>query len=503
MKKKFLSILLALSLLIPSLSPLAAIAEEGTAEAAPTVEAENGEVVSEATPAVSEIEPIEPIQSETLTTDNLPFAMTETDAASEGLIGRVKDAEHDLHSVVFENADGGLTLFYYNDPVKYVDENGVVRDKSNKLQARTGGGFETVAGDIQTAFPKQLKDGITMQKGAWQLGLAPAENFTAIGTLSSDRTTVTYARDAVTRYEYNLTSMGFKEDIVVNRYTGQTRYSFVLKTYGLTPVNDNGTWLLVDSDGIHRATLGEIVVFTADERNNTFGELQVQQITAGQEYRLTILLDADWLADENTVYPITIDPALSYTNNTANIQDITVCQGTTYSASSGSLYVGRNSSGNIRRALMRFPNLNILGYNITSATVSVRDIMCESWALPMQCYQYTGADWSDSNPMTWANMGDTPVGIYLSGHSVCYVNGKNPDYCATAHRYVYNITKLAQMWADGTASPSDGVVFRATGYYEEGTTNTYKTFASINRSASYYPQIEINYTPKLTITSPS
>ena len=48
-----------------------------------------------------------------------------------------------------------------------------------------------------------------------------------------------------------------------------------------------------------------------------------------------------------------------------------------------------------------------------------------------------------------------------------------------------------------------GVVFRATGYYEEGTTNTYKTFASINRSGSYYPQIEINYTPKLTITSPS
>ena len=57
--------------------------------------------------------------------------------------------------------------------------------------------------------------------------------------------------------------------------------------------------------------------------------------------------------------------------------------------------------------------------------------------------------------------------------------------------------------AAGSASPSKGVVFRATDYYEEGTTNTYKTFASINRGGSYIPQIEINYTPKITVTSPS
>ncbi|MBQ8382407.1 MAG: hypothetical protein IJX47_04285, partial [Clostridia bacterium] len=144
MKTKLLSLLLTLSLLIPVLSPLTAIAEEGT----PTVEANVSETVGETASTVSEIELAQPIRSETLTTDNLPFAMTEADAASEGLVGRVKDAERDLHSVVFENTDGSLTLYYYNDPVKYVDEDGLVRDKSNKLQARTDGGFETVASDI-------------------------------------------------------------------------------------------------------------------------------------------------------------------------------------------------------------------------------------------------------------------------------------------------------------------------------------------------------------------
>ncbi|MGM9646754.1 MAG: Ig-like domain-containing protein [Eubacteriales bacterium] len=503
MKSKFLSLLLVFSLLIPLLSPLTAIAETQTATAIPTAPSEDIRMDAEAAPAVSEIEYDGPVQGEALTNDNLPFAMTETDAALEGLIGRVKDAERDLHSVVFANADGGLTLYYYNEPVKYVDEDGNIRDKSNKLSTRLDGNFETVASDIQAIFPKQFSDGITLRKGEWELGLTPAGSFTASGTLSADQTTVTYARDLVTRYQYNLTSMGFKEDIVVNRYTGQTHYSFVLKTHGLTPVNQYGTWVLVDESNTVRACIGDVIIFTADERNNTLGELQVEEVIAGQEYRLTIVMDADWLADEATVYPITIDPALTYANTTANIQDITVCQGTTYSATSGSLYVGRNSNGNVRRALMRFPNLNILGYNITSATVSVRDLMCESWALPMQCYQYTGNDWSDSNPITWSGMGDTSVGIYLSGHSVCYVNGKNSSYCATPHRYVYDITQLAEMWAAGTASPSKGVVFRATGYYEDGTTNTYKTFASINRGGSYIPNIEISYTPRISIAVPS
>ena len=354
MKKGMISFILALSLLIPLLSPLSILAKDESAspttpetQTLPMAE----EQFIESTPFT------ESLREDPLTEQTLPFAMTAADARLEGFVSRVKDAETNLHSAVFKNADGGLTLYHYSDPIKYIDANGVVRDKSNLLQTRTDGSFVTVSSDIQTTFPKHLKDGITMQKDEWQLRLAPAESLRFAGTLSADRTTVTYAKDAYTRYEYNLTSMGFKEDIVVSRYTGQTEYSFLLNTYGLTPVNEHGTWLLVDNDGIHRATLGEVIVFTADERNNTFGELRVEEITAGQTYRLTILLDADWLADVKTVYPITIDPALSYANNTTNIHDITVCQGTTYSAASGSLYVGRNADGDIRRALMCFPQL--------------------------------------------------------------------------------------------------------------------------------------------------
>ena len=95
------------------------------------------------------------------------------------------------------------------------------------------------------------------------------------------------SRSGRTYYEYSLTAMGFKEDILVLAYTGQTEYSFTLQTGGLTAVNQSGTWVLVDEDNTVRASLSDVIVFTADERNNTFGELQVEEITAGQTYRLT------------------------------------------------------------------------------------------------------------------------------------------------------------------------------------------------------------------------
>ena len=52
----------------------------------------------------------------------------------------------------------------------------------------------------------------------------------------------------------------------------------------------------VDTEAI-RATIGDIIIFTADERNNAFGSLTVEAITENQEYRMTYdkaILMAKW-----------------------------------------------------------------------------------------------------------------------------------------------------------------------------------------------------------------
>lgn len=76
-----------------------------------------------------------------------------------------------------------------------------------------------------------------------------------------------------------------------------------------------------------KATIGDIIIFTADEKNNAFGELKAETVVENEEYRMTIVLDPEYLADPETVYPIRIDPTveITYDNNGAGaIEDVTI-----------------------------------------------------------------------------------------------------------------------------------------------------------------------------------
>ncbi|MBP5728328.1 MAG: hypothetical protein J6Y48_14760, partial [Clostridia bacterium] len=49
-------------------------------------------------------------------------------------IRRLKDAEEDLYTVVYECAEGKNTAFIFQYPVKYLDENDEVRDISTAIR---------------------------------------------------------------------------------------------------------------------------------------------------------------------------------------------------------------------------------------------------------------------------------------------------------------------------------------------------------------------------------
>ena len=317
-------------------------------------------------------------------------------------------------------------------------------------------------------------------------------------TMEEDKETVSYEIDSVTSYEYELTYAGFKEDIVVNEYTGQTEYSFILKTDGLKIYEEYGSFFLTDHDGNIKATIGDIIIFTADEANNTMGTMTYETVKPFYEYKLTIHVDAEYLADKKTVYPIRIDPTIevNYTNDGAGaIEDVTINSATTYSGTSGSLYVGRHSNGSISRILMRFPNMEMpvpFAPMILSAQVEMRDLMCQDDEdMYISCNEYSNSaiTWSESGTTTWNSVGSSYRSTAQDSLLVSYGKGN-----VEKQRYGFDITELAKRWADGIASPQKGIVFSATGI-ENGTNKWYKTFASYNRSA-YKPSLTIQYETK-------
>lgn len=458
---------------------------------------------------VNAVTPATETRSESMTPFELPDIVDTAEAEEKGYIGRVKTEEKDLHTFVFANGDGTNTMRVYSHPVKYVAKDGTVRDISLDVKAKADVGFVTADHEIITTFEKNLTDGISLAYDDVEVTLIPKLGLGKVpaATLDSNNKVVTYKMNDVTSFVYELTYAGFKEDIVVKEYTGQTEYEFTLYTNGLTLCKGNESFYLADSDGNWKATIGDIIVFTADERNNTMGSMTYETVRANQEYVLTIHLDAEYLADEKTAYPIRIDPTIeiNYDSNGAGaIEDITINSLQGSDGSSRSLFVGRRDEYGLSRVLMRFPNLVMpvpFSPMILSAQVELRDLMCQGDEdITVCCYSYSESSptWSESGTTTWSSVGTSYLNSLLDSHTVSYGQGNVEN-----HRYAFDITSLAKLWADGTRSPSKGIVFKASSSFENQTTDEmqywYKTFASYNRS-EYKPSLTITYETKAVFT---
>ena len=484
--------------------------------------------------SISEPFVIEETTVEYLEADAFPAVLEKSEIQEKQYVGRVKVEEKNEYTLVLKNADGSNTLRLFDYPVKYTDETGVEKDITLKLTETAKGGYRTADNKIITTFSQKLSDGISLEYEDISIQMVPEEQGLSLtpitpitpavpaasieskqitpikpireASLSEDNEMVSYPFGNKTTLEYTLTYTGFKEDIVVEEYTGQTEYAFRLYTNGLTLVEEDGSYYLANENNEIKATIGDIIIFTADERNNTFGSMTYETITANEEYLMTIHVDADYLKDEKTVYPIRIDPTIeiSYENNGAGaIQDVTLNSLQGSSGTSGSIMVGKRETYGISRVLMRFPNLSLSNIasasQITSASVEIRDIMCESTAMTVYCYPFTGNSWTDSTA-NWSNVSPNSYSTSASASkSISYANGVN---LSPAHRYSFNITAIVKGWKSGTYTQSKGIIFKASSSVENGSTYISKTFASYNRSSNQ-PSLTITYTPQIELSATS
>lgn len=436
------------------------------------------------------------LNSDISTDFELPDIVDKAEADDNHYIGRLKSEENDLNTLVFANDDGTNTMRIYNHPIKYVADDGTIHDISLNAKAQADGSFVSADHEIVTTFERKLTDGINLEYDNVDITLIPKlGSVEPIGTLSSDGKVVTYEMNDVTSFAYALTYAGFKEDIIVDEYTGQTEYEFTLYTNGLSVEEEYDSYYLVDSEGEIQATIGDIIVFTADERNNTMGSITCETVCANQEYNLTIHLDDEYLADENTIYPIRIDPSIevNYNNSGAGaIEDVTLNSSTGSDGLSGSLFVGKRQTYGKSRILMKFPGLNMNNlpgsYQISAASVEIRDLMCEATEMTVNCNVFTGNTWSESTA-NWSNVNADSYGTFLSTKTISYAYGVQQPI---EHRYSFNILTAVRGWKNGSYDKNKGIIFKALDSVENGSTYIWKTISSFNR-ISYSPSLSVTY----------
>lgn len=456
-----------------------------------------------------------------LTEEEIPNAIDYDEALKKGHCERVLEEEENLNSIVFKNNDGTQSCYFFNYPVKYVDDFGKIKDKSMDIKKdNKSDDFTSASSDIKTTFNKELSDGVELTYKDINIQMIP--NFitknTTTADLSEDQQSVSYDCNSNVSLEYSLTYQGFKEDIILDKYTGVTEFSFQLLTNGLKLSNDDaGNLNLYDGNNTSVASIGEIIIFDSDN-NNSIGMLSYTAIKENHEYTLTITVDENYLTNPNTVYPVYIDPTIEidyehygtnlYGNH--NEQAITYA---TYDSNSKlifnkSMTIGKYGS-QITRVLMRFPVLfsnypeaNKYSYGfehmdtnlIKSAKVYLRDVgyQPDINALNISCYRFQ-THWPESiSTLNWSTNSSKYNPNVLTTHNICHSNGLKQD---PLHTYAFDITSAVKNWGTSQMNTNYwkfGIMFKADDSVENGNTSKYCSFGSYN-SVYYAPYLVIDY----------
>ena len=106
-----------------------------------------------------------------------------------------------------------------------------------------------------------------------------------------------------TKLIYTPAFSGYKEDIIIERYNGCTRYSFIVYSNGLEL---NGR-RLYDENGNDVGGFSDVLVFDANGKKFS-GEIEIEMLEERKKYRVIYVLPEREL--ENATYPIDIDPSL-------------------------------------------------------------------------------------------------------------------------------------------------------------------------------------------------
>lgn len=451
-----------------------------------------------------------------LTEQNLPDVIDSETAIADGYVARLNSEEQSLSEVVLEKDDGTRALYLFSENVKYIDENGDVADKSNNA-VRKGRAFVNEGNDVEIILPATLTAGIAVHSDELNITMKPLTD--SIGrslstAVQTEEDTVLYSDvfDSSTDIEYTYTYSGVKENIILESYNGKNSFDYEVTTGGLTLYEDKGTLLLADENGEVKATLGEVIVFSADNKNNTFGKYTIKELEKNSRYKVTVSVDREYLTDPKTKYPVKIDPNLNTIDYNIVVHDMQVFKGKdgkgtseTSAGYSGVSRVGWTDWGACR-TLIKLNNFSFATYKISnswqieSAYIELRDLMCQGGSgVPISCGQFNGNFWTEKDTRTWNGL-EAENSSLSSPVSVTYGNGNSKRNLSDKDQwYNWNITGIVKKWAIDSSLKEKGLQLRTyTTFFEDSSVYAeyMKTFSSMQGNANYKPYIKINYIHK-------
>ncbi len=516
-KKYFLSLVLSICLILLSISPAAA-------ETSVTAIAD--ETAIESTESVSEAVLSEPsaLTEKSLTLselpDNIKNLLSSESANSKVYLYSGSFAENgepdpmELYTIRTEDPDTGTgKLIIHSTPVKYIDGDGnlqyidtSIKTLSDTKESKSEYAYENVANGFTVRFANTANKGINFNN-AFTFEAKSASALKTAARIGAEKGNgkIVYpgAFGADTVIEYINTEGGIKENIILYKYTGQNRFEFIFRSDTHIPVleNNGANILVVKKDDPKAVEYRFLSLYAYDSyipENDAAAEAETFRHmnedlyyelskNADGSYTITVVVPNEYLTNSDIVYPVIIDPSMTYVSFDDRAQDTFVDASTPSTQNNGSLdYIRFGKKGGYKHyGFQRFTSLPNLpaGANITNAYIRFtfrngQNTPTASSGIKMESRVISSAQWYE-NTVTWNNK---PTGVSAWKTSNFVYNGSYLNY------FDVNLKNQVINWYSGISN-NYGICFT---YYQEDHSD-YNSVASCEGSSDRSPKLTIEY----------
>ena len=429
-------------------------------------------------------------------------------ASEKSVDGELDDAE--LYTIRTEDPTTGEgKLIVHSTPVKYIDSNGDLKyintgmeEISTKQLTRSDYLYKNSANSFTVEFANTASKGINFND-AFTLE-AKTNALSKAGQLgaSDGHGKITYpeAFGSDTKIEYINTEGGIKENIILEKYTGQNRFEFTFRSDTHTPIlaNNGANILIATKDNLKNIEYRFLSLYaydsyipTNEENTSEFRHMNEDlyyELAANTDgsYTVTVVVPEEYLTHPEIVYPVTIDPSMSYVSNPTRAEDTFVDQSTPNSQSNDSLdYIRFGKKNGYKlygfQKFTTLPNLpsgaNISGAYITFTFRNGQNTPTAASGVQMKSRVISSALWSESS-VTWNNK---PTGSTTKTSSFVY-NGSYLSY------FNVDLDDEVRDWYSGLLT-NYGISFT----YSNEDYNDYNSVVSSEGDLDRSPRLTIEY----------
>lgn len=293
------------------------------------------------------------------------------------ITGEIEDLRT-RYSKTYEQSDGSRIAVVSAAPVHFYDEG---KEEWEEYDNRLAYNEETEnyeseenGSDMQVSLPKKIdeENGIEVEAEGYTVSITPLDMNSSSSKKTNEKKNVKsgseknlkeysledyvsdsvldgkveYTQDKSAKAEYIFSGSELKENIVLSEVPEENQtYSFRIKADGLTAKlkKDNS---VVICDGENKVfTIPTPYMYDSDFEFSS--EIETTLKKDGSEYILTYAPDYEWLAAEERVYPVTVDPTVSTKPYNDKIVDTSVLSTAPVDLSSNTcLYAGALSNRN-------------------------------------------------------------------------------------------------------------------------------------------------------------